>query len=69
MDGKYITIGDLKAILERCPDDMKIAVPIISEDICNLIHSYRLITTVDIIENSYGISDKGVLYVKCICMS
>ena len=48
-----LTVGDLKEILNQCPDDMKIIIPVITEEDCNNILAFRHARTVGILENDY----------------
>ena len=48
-----LTVGDLKEILNQCPDDMDIIIPVITEEDCNNILAFRHARTVGILKNEY----------------
>lgn len=53
---KNMTIKDLKEILNECPDNMPIIIPVIDEDDANHIYGFRHVRTVGIL-TSYGEED------------
>ena len=53
---KNMTVKDLKEVLNKCPDNMPIIIPIIDEDDANHIYGFRRVRTVGIL-TSYGEED------------
>ena len=50
---KNMTVKDLKEILNECPDDMLVIIPVIDIDDSNDIQAFRYVTTVGILYDDY----------------
>ena len=46
---KNMTVKDLKEILNECPDDMPVIIPVIDEEDANHIYGFRHVRTVGIL--------------------
>lgn len=53
-------VKDLKDILNKLPDDMKIVIPVVDEDNVNQIYGFRMIRTAGILEADFE-QDRNVL--------
>lgn len=50
---KTMTVKDLKEILNECPDDMPVIIPVIDIDDSNDIEAFRYVTTAGILYDDY----------------
>lgn len=50
---KNMTVKDLKEILNECPDDMPVIIPVIDIDDSNDIQAFRYVTTAGILYDDY----------------
>ena len=48
-----MTVGDLRRILNKLPNDMDVIIPVISLEDCNIIEAFRHVRTAGILENRY----------------
>ena len=46
-----MTVKDLKEIVEQCPDDMPVIIPVITEEDANCILGFRHVRTAGILES------------------
>ena len=44
-----MTVKELKEIVNQCPDDMLVIIPVIDEEDCNSIFGFRMVRTVGIL--------------------
>lgn len=49
---KNMTVKDLKEVLNKCPDNMQIIIPVIDEDDANHIYGFRHVRTVGILTSN-----------------
>ena len=50
---KNMTVKDLKELLNECPDDMPVIIPVIDIDDSNDIQAFRYVTTAGILYDDY----------------
>ena len=60
---KNMTIADLKEIIKDLPNDMPVIIPVVDEDDCNRIFSFRFVRTAGLL------SDEGEEYRTVLCLN
>lgn len=60
---KNMTIADLKEIIKDLPNNMPVIIPVVDEDNCNHIFSFRFVRTAGLL------SDEGEEYRTVLCLN
>lgn len=62
---KYLSVKDLRTILEELPDSMFVVIPVVEEDNVNHILGFRKVATAGVLESEFEAEDER----KVLCIN